>query len=168
MYMRWDGFKVSGNIVNLLCFSLFWALVWFGFWRSTWKKVKHHVVLFAKQVFHDVRDKLKEGWWRILHVSTLLSLKLFNHGKGYSELPKWYLATSWNTISSCIYWKSLECDVIFACPGRHFIVGCCLIPIFCRFFCGPPACQKRYPKQYPKQGLQRRSGLAWIFLISGT
>ena len=118
-------FQGEWQHVNLLCFSLFWALVWFGFWRSTWKKVKHHVVLFAKQVFHDVRDKLKEGWWRILHVSTLLSWNcltmerdIVNYQSDTSQhleiqLVHVYIEKLGMRCDICLSWQAFHCRVLF-------------------------------------------------------
>ena len=78
----------------------------FSFWRSTWNKVKHHVFLFAKQAFRDMRDKLK-GWWRILYVNALLSWKIWKcfqtTESDVVNYQKRYLAISWNTISSCMF-----------------------------------------------------------------
>ena len=150
-------FQGEWQHVNLLCFSLFWALVWFGFWRSTWKKVKHHVVLFAKQVFHDVRDKLKEGWWRILHVSTLLSWNCLTMERDIVNYQSDTLQhLEMQSLHVCL--QSLECNVIFHKGAVWFQ--------FFPFLLWASGMPKAIPQAIPKRGVQRWRGSAWIFLMS--
>ena len=133
-------------------------LVGFGFWRSTWKKVKHHVVLFAKQVFHDMGDKLKEGWWRVLHVSTLLSwnfLTMESYIVNYQSDTLQYLEMQ--SLHVCL--QSLECNVIFHKGAVWFQ--------FFPFLLWASGMPKAIPQAIPKRGVQRWRGSAWIFLISG-
>ena len=74
-----------------------------------------------------------------------------DRGKQYSE-PKGdtlqYLEIQLLVADDCA--QSLECNVIFHCPGSHLDYRVLLFDsILFLFFPGPGACQKRYAKRYP-------------------
>ena len=68
---------------------------------------------------HRNRQKDQKGWWRILHVSTLLSWKwLRTMESDIVNYQKRYLAISWNTISSFMF-ACKAWNAIFHCPSSH-------------------------------------------------
>ncbi len=111
------------------------------------------VALLETQVVHWRHGR--KGWWRILHVSALLSWKWLQTMESdilvYDILnyQKRYLAIAWNTISSFMfackawnamwyYFTAIYIDYRVVFDSNLFL-----------FFLGPTACQKRHPKRYP-------------------